>query len=1346
MRTHFSRTPFTGLSRQLILWFLLISLVPLIVVSWLSYQNAWDQLYQDTEHALSDTAVIQTKRLRDRFGRILIDLSEEAERQSNSSFLAALIEAQQGSGKAVSEFVKSFRWAMLVEEHATDLEGFWRAYGYYDIFLIDIQGNILFTLAQESDLGWNLFEGDLVATRFARAARQSLESGRIVFSDLEHYAPSGNALSGFLVNPLLDEMGEKLGLIGFQISTTSLDAIIGLETRFGETGRRYLVGPDLALRTPGVFGDGFPVLGKSLNTQQARGWHQTHIVENKNVDVKDEQVSIYPGPLGRPVLGMHTSVEFADVKWGYVSEIDVDEALYASRQLLILILMLIGLTSLVVVIIVLPVTRSLVRPIVDLSDALDKLGEGDLYQRLDIQAKHELGQLVQGFNGMIAKLRENAQRVEVEQWLQDGSSGLKEQIQGDPSLEDLSRQTISFLCEYLNVAIGAFYVVQKDRIRLIGSYAVQAGKGLHNEFRPGEGLVGQAALDQQIQVLTDIPDDYLAIGSGLGETVPKTIVVVPLIWNNRVVALLEFGAITPFSAQLEQLIEQVGPAIAIAVQTALSRERTQWLLSQTQIQTEELQAREEDLRNTNIQLEQQARDLKHSEEALYASQAELEEHNEKLQMQQQELRVANEELARRAEEMAISNKYKSEFLANMSHELRTPLNSLLILSKLLSDNKEGNFSAKQLEYSRTIHDAGSDLLNLINDILDLSKIEAGKMQVEVELIRVAEFAAELERRFRHMAENKGLFFEVDASQAPEQLRTDAQKLGQIIKNLLSNAFKFTREGQVTVRIGQVPAGIRLQTPDLNRDDALAISVTDSGIGIPVDKLKTVFEVFQQVDGSISRKFGGTGLGLSISRELANLLGGEIQAQSEAGKGSTFTLTIPRQWRESAMPTMETSVLRPIDGRQVAPPAPNTPMEPVEDAIEEKAAPTVAPTVKTHDDRHQLTPGERSILVIEDDPRFATILVDVARERGFKALVAEDGETGLHFADYYLPSGIVLDIGLPGLDGWQVMDRLKENLKTRHIPVHFISASDATLDAMKHGAVGFLTKPVSMQAMDQAFGRIEHVIDRPVKRLLLVEDDPAQIESLGELIGNSDVETVTAQTGSEALARLAEAEFDCIVLDLGLPDTSGLELLEKLHSQEQTRQTPVIVYTGRELDPEERAALDRHARCIIIKDAHSPEQLLDDTALFLHRVESRLPENRRRMIRMLHDTESLFVGRKVLLVDDDMRNVFAISAILQEKSMEVLVAKNGIEALEKLESDSDTAIVLMDIMMPEMDGYEATRKIREQERYAGLPVIALTAKAMKGDRAKCIEAGASDYLAKPVDTEKLLSMMRVWLYR
>lgn len=1337
---------FSGLSGKLLLWFLIISLTPLCITNWLSYQKAKDQLFHDTAVSLRDASILQTQVIRHNFSELQLDLEAEADRESTSQLMGRLIKAHQDSNKSVAEFVNSFGWAMLVEKYADDLKVFQYNYEYSDVLLIDTLGNILYNNARQGTLGKNLFKGELADTRLAATAKLALDSGRISFSDLEFYGPS-KQLAGFMITPLLGEHGDKIGVIALQLSGSQLLGLVGQGTNFGKTGKRYLVGPDKTLRTPAALGDMFPVLERKIETKIVNKWRHDHVDHRARSLNEHErtQMLIYDCPDGHRVMGMRTDIEIAGVRWAYIAEIDEKEVFAASHNLAQLTVLMLVIVALIVVAVAIPLTRGIVKPILAISAGLVKVGEGNFSQQLKATGTYELGDLARGFNLMIQKLRQADENESTENWLRKGAKKLSDEMQGDQDLAELSRAIIGFLCKYLDAPIGAFYVAKDKTIELIGAYGFKPGKGFRNHFAFGEGIVGQAALGNQELTLNNIPEGYMSIASGLGETPPASIFIFPVKWNNQVVALLEFGTIEKFDDLHSKLLEMVSTSISTAVQTAISRDETKVLLTKTQDQAEELRVREEELRASNTTLENQTLVLK-------KSQAKLEERNEQLQSQQEELRVVNEELEERAQDLRdsrialenknlslegakqelerktqaleVSTKYKSEFLANISHELRTPLNSLLILAGMLAKNKEGNLTEEQVSYAKTVFDSGSDLLSLLNEILDLAKIESGKVDVASEPLYRDDFVLELQRKFSPMASNKGIEFIIEAGEAPVEWTCDGQKLGQILKNFLSNAFKFTNRGRVTLEIGPVPDNLKLQATGTCREQALAFTVTDTGIGIPEDKQQVIFEAFQQADGTTSRLYGGTGLGLSISRELTKLLGGEIHLQSEVNVGSSFILVIPLD----AAPTIVAST-------EFSQPSVRPPVTKMNDVVAE-----------VEDDRHELKAGERSVLIIEDDPRFVSIVADVARSQGFKVLIAENGRTGLQLAEYYVPSGIVLDIGLPDIDGWHIMERLKDSGKTRHIPVHFISAHDKSLDAMRNGAIGFLTKPASIDEVSEALNSINSIVERPVKKLLVIEDNQIQQESLRELIGNGDVETVTVETGRSALEALTEEEFDCIVLDLNLPDMNGLEILENMRACESLRKIPVVVYTGCDLEPKERATLDSLAQSIIVKDARSPERLLDDTALFLHRLEANLPEKQQRMIRMLHNSEKLFADRKVLLVDDDMRNIFSLSAVLQQKKMQVLTANNGAEALERLSENPDVSIVLMDIMMPVMDGYQAIRKIREQEQFVNLPIIALTAKAMKGDRALCIEFGASDYMTKPLYSEKLLSMMRVWLYR
>ncbi len=977
------------------------------------------------------------------------------------------------------------------------------------------------------------------------------------------------------------------------------------------------------------------------------------------------------------------------------------------------------------------------------------LGEFD--QKIEIRSHKD--QLGIALNRMTEKLKESSENNKIENYLRAGHVGINKRLRGEQSLFEITEKTIRFLSEYLDAQVGAFYLSTDDEIlELSATYAYQRRKSISDRFKIGEGLVGQAAREKKPILISEIPEDYIHISSGLGKTVPNAILVYPVTYESELLGVIELASLTIFSNLDLKLFDEISRSIAIAILSAGSRDQMAQLLEHTQKQAEELQSQQEELREANEILESQKKSLMKSETLLQDQQEELRQTNEELEEQTQlleeqktaiqnkniELEKTRQVIEGKADDLELASKYKSEFLANMSHELRTPLNSILLLSKLLTDNKEDTLTEKQQEYSQTIHISGVELLDLINEILDLSKVESGKMEINLEQIALDELAQRLKRSFTPQAQDKGLEFNVEISkELPKRIKTDGQRLEQIIKNLVSNSLKFTASGGITIDIGRPDAETNLSETDLEQGKMVAFSVSDTGAGIALEKQKLIFEAFQQEDGTTSRKYGGSGLGLSISRELSKLLGGFMHLQSELGKGSTFTVYLPETLEKEYKPVKnepshlpETSLESTLVPKGVA--------EQSNSAIED--LPEFIP-----DDRKNLDTGDKTILIIEDDPRFAKTLSDLVREREYKVLVAGDGETGLHFADYYKPNAIILDIGLPGMDGWSVMDRLKEQPETRHIPVHFISAHDESVEAKKMGAIGFITKPVTIPLLDQAFEKIEYLISNEIRKLLIVEDDDVQRKAMVELIGNGDVHTTEAASGEEAFAILKDHDFDCIILDLGLPDMTGVEFLTRMKEEDTITEIPIIVYTGKDLTHEEEATISEYAEKVIIKGVKSAEKLMDETALFLHRVEADLPEEKRKMIRVLHDRESVFKNKKILIVDDDMRNVYALSNVLEEKGMDVVTANNGQKGIDMLEKHPDIDLVLMDIMMPEMSGYEAMENIRKNKRFKDLPIIALTAKAMKGDRKKCVEAGASDYLAKPVNTDKLLSMMRVWLY-
>jgi signal transduction histidine kinase/CheY-like chemotaxis protein/CHASE3 domain sensor protein len=928
---------------------------------------------------------------------------------------------------------------------------------------------------------------------------------------------------------------------------------------------------------------------------------------------------------------------------------------------------------------------------------------------------------------------------ETEAWLRSGQAGLSERMQGEQRLEVLGDLVLQYLARYLNAQVGAVYISEVDGgFRRFAGYAVPPGSSEH-VLRPGDGLLGQAAKENRPLHVTQVPDGYLPIASALGRGTPAEILVAPASADGVVQAVLELGFLGPVGAADRELLARASESLGVAVRSSKDRSRLEALLEETQQQAEELQTQQEELRVNNEELEEQSRALKTSQAQLETQQSELEQTNSHLEEQAQLLEQQKDGLAaseavltQKAAELERANQYKSEFLANMSHELRTPLNSSLILSKLLADNKSGNLTDEQVTFAQTISSAGNDLLALINDILDLSKIEAGKVEIAPEPVLIARTVEALARSFETVAREKGIAFSaVVEPGTPERMTTDAQRLGQILKNLISNALKFTERGEVSLRVFP------------NADGTLSFAVRDTGIGIPAPQLDIIFEAFRQADGSTHRKYGGTGLGLSISRDLARLLGGDIDVQSAQDEGSTFTLTLPlvnaARAAAAASGVGGTGTARlaqaPIPSRTGASRAPS--------------APAPLPPIAMEDDRDRLAPDSRRILVVEDDPRFAAILRDLAHERGFQVVVTHSANDGLAAAAMYRPHAILLDINLPDHSGLGVLDQLKRNPLTRHIPVHVASVADYTQVALERGAVGYAVKPVKREQLVDAFRQLEAKLSQGLRRVLVVEDDDRQRESLRQLLTNGDVRITGVETAGEALHHLRTTTFDCMVMDLNLPDLSGYELLETMAGQEDMAFPPVIVYTGRSLSRDEEQRLRRFSKSIIIKDARSPERLLDEVTLFLHQVESTLPEERRRMLQVARDRDTTLEGRRILVVEDDARNIFALSRVLEPKGAAIEIARNGREAIDVLTRSSAPGgkpidLVLMDIMMPEMDGFTAMREIRTHAAWKKLPIIALTAKAMRDDQDKCLAAGANDYIAKPLDVEKLLSLVRVWM--
>jgi len=942
-------------------------------------------------------------------------------------------------------------------------------------------------------------------------------------------------------------------------------------------------------------------------------------------------------------------------------------------------------------------------------------------------------------------------------WILTGTGSLNSKIQGEKEVDELGKEIINQLTEYLHSQIGAIYLLENDELSLIASYAFPFDREHLRKIKLGEGLVGQAALERKHILFKNVPFEYINITSGLGNAPPKNIIVYPFIYDGQLKGVIEIGSILPFSELDIQFLGMAAEIIAIAFNSSQSRTKLKEFLEETQRQAEELEAQQEELRQINEELEEKTKMLEKSEAHLKTQQEELQQTNEELEEkanlleeQKEKLEITKMEVEAKARELEITSRYKSEFLANMSHELRTPLNSIMILSQLLLDNKNNVLTAKEIGFSRSIHSSGNDLLNLINEILDLSKVESGKIDLEISSVNLDEVKSNLTSMFTEIANSKDIEFELNfgSSSLKSAFFSDKQRIEQILRNLLSNAFKFTeKKGKITVDISEEEPGANLKNTKLFRQNKIVtFTVTDTGIGIPRSKHNIVFEAFQQADGSTKRKYGGTGLGLSISRELAAALGGELQLFSEEGKGSTFTLYLPLKFEAK-------SAISGKENRNL--PAATDKITSSQSAVQDESQNVSHNYPKeifqkeeiVFDDRNSIgDENEKLILIIEDDEKFAKILLDFVREKNYKGIVAGKGNIGLSMAGFYKPDAIMLDLKLPGMDGSEVLKHLKSDPDLRHIPVQIISGYDKRREGLSLGAIDYIQKPVSANDLNNAFGRIEEILTKKIKKLLVVEDNEIQSSAVRELIGNSDVKSYPAYSGEEAFEMMKAEKFDCIIIDLKLPDMSGFDLMEKIKSDPALSKIPIIVYTGKELSKEENAQLNKLANTVVLKTADSNERLLDETTLFLHRVESKLPKEKQKIIRKLHKSEEILRDKKILVVDDDPRNIFSLTNALQEEGITCITAENGKDALDVIAREPGIDIILMDVMMPEMDGYEATREIRKNHKYDNIPIIALTAKAMKGDKEKCLEAGMSDYISKPINIEQLLSLMRVWLYK
>lgn len=1441
---------YIGVGKSLLIWFLAISFVPLISVSYINFLKAYQGLTIVADKSLKSTSQLRLRYLNTYFEEATDFLEITSTSQLQINYFNELSEAYKNSGQNISTFTKSTEWQDICDKEKTDIDNTLKKKDFYNLLFILPNGEVLFSVRNEIILGNNLFNGDLRTTQLSKTLVKVKEANKPQFSDLEIFQPSMGIISGFFINPVIGDNEKPIGYLALQITESEINKMLQQDAGYGETGQAYIVGKDLYLRSTRKYGNEDEVLNTKVENKKTKLWKDFLIHRNDNNyliehELNDETGTNYDTDgKGTFVLGIYRNIDYLEkygINWALVEEIEHDEAFAYARELSDIVKVSFIITILIVILISILVTRWFVNPIKqlsswgkqvaigelnlktikapeneigDMSSTFNKLvtslqsyanvaktmAKGDFSEKVEIRSNDDvlgtsINRMVESFKSVvnqannIAKgdystdikprsdndslgkalfkmtntLRENSIEIKRQDWLKTGYNRLADSMKGALEIEDLSNRIIEFYCDYLNARIGLVYITEKDKLKLKAHYGVTGdNKSVKRTIKSGEGIIGQVYKDRKPLIINEFEDNDLPpIDYGSQVKVAKTYVNYPLIHDNNMIGVISFGIDSNLNGLYKEFIENSLSDIAITIVTLQSHIKVRELLDRTRDQANELEVQQEELRQTNEELQEQTNALKISEENLQAQKEELKVTNEELEerskaleiqrdaikRKNKELELARLEIEKKAKDIAQASQYKSEFLANMSHELRTPLNSIIVLSQLLAENKRLHLDDKEKQYASTINSSGNDLLDLINDILDLSKVESGKIDLNIEKLYFSDLEEFIAISFKPILDKKGLKLDLKSNtKGKEFLLTDIQRVQQIVKNLFSNAIKFTENGSIGLEINY-PASYNKNDEKYN--NAVSISVRDSGIGIPQEKQEVIFEAFKQADGTTSRRYGGTGLGLSISKNFAELLGGKMTLESEEGKGSVFSLILPLSYQQQTEDDDK-----------------NTEVESKDDLIVEKEEEIISTDEKSpkpiknqlkrnlqkmevsiiRDDKEIISQDDKVVLIIEDDYNFASVLLSLGHEHNFKGLIALDGETGIYYADYYSPKAIILDVGLPGIDGYQVMEKLKLNPKTRHIPVHFISAADRNIDALKMGAIGYLTKPANKKEIEEVFGKIEGLISKPVKKLLIVEDEEIMRKSIVGLMKDEKIKITETDQGNKAMELLKKESFDCMILDLGLEDISGFELLEKMSKENIANDLPIVIYTGKELSKKENDILQKYSQSIILKGAHSFERLLAETTLFLHQVESNLPGKKRKMLESVHGKENILQGKTILIVDDDMRNVFAVSSLLESNDANVVVGKNGREGIEQLEANPNINLVLMDIMMPEMDGYEAMRRIRKKVKWKNLPIIALTAKAMKEDRQKCLDAGANEYLSKPVEKDKLISLLRVWLYQ
>lgn len=1367
------------LSGKIVLIFSFIVFLVVLIISTISIFSSSSALEKKAFLQLETVNQIKRNQIQDFFNDKIHQIENEVQRKEIITALKLLnkyhteknISATKRFDTGDSESETTQNYSEVYQSINKYLASFGEIYEYHDVFLLcQEHGHIMYSNKKEKDFGSNLSFGRYKNTHLAETWRKTKDSYTPIFTDMKGYSPSNNMPSMFLGCSVIEDE-EYLGVLVLQISSKQINEIMQERSGLGYSGESYLIGQDLLMRSDSRFVNNSTILKRKVDTIASQCVNNNTNGKGIIKDYRDIKVlSVYSH------CGLN-ELQYVDFEWAIISEIDeleIDKPVVELRNRILFaaVVSLIGAVFFAMIF-----GSTLSKPIHVLINTADKIAKGKINTKIDIETSDEIGKLGESINMMTDQLVKYLKKNDNQLWISKGVTSIGKIIRGKSDLNSIANLLCQFFAEQLNAQIISFYIIDVNCLKLTGSYAFNKRKNISDKFEIGEGLIGQAALEKQIISIQNIPDDYIRINSSIGDSKPKNIVVVPYLHKDRVQGVMEIGSFEEISDLKLEFLEKTVELIGISINSIKDESLTKNLLEETQKQSKKLQVHQEELKAANENLEEQTQMLQQSEEELKQQSEELRVANDTLDEKQKllvknydDLEWSKWELEAKSEELKQSSKYKSEFMANMSHEFRTPLNSLLLLSKDLAKNKRGNLDESEVEDARVIYEGGKDLLNLINDIMDLSKVEAGKLDITIEEVKLESICSNMHRIFDPIAKVRNNIFETSMdADVPQIIQTDSHRMEQILKNLLSNALKFTKNGSVSLEIKLSASNnkIEFRNKNLTKDSVISISVIDTGIGIAENMHKTIFDAFKQEDGTTSRKFGGTGLGLAISKELSELLGGEIHLSSSQGKGSQFTLYLPITNKGSffsdhseidMFSTLDEIDLKYTEKRKNSAVEINFSNDSEDNSINLETSnddeiDTINRVTKNDDsssidDRNDIQEGDKKILIIDDDYNYSKTLLSHCKKNNYKCLIAEDGRSGILLARNFKPDGILLDLGLPDIKGTEVLKQLKYSLSTRHIPVQIISGNDADKNELRlQGALGFLMKPVSEEQLNSVLLDIGNIRHKKISKILIVEDDEVSRKCISKIIENSGLSSKSVDSGNEGYKEIMSFEYDCVILDLDLPDISGFELLKRINSDSIREKLPsIIIYTGKEISDEEHRELNKYSTAIIIKGSGSSERLLDDVSLFLHTIDTKLEDDSRKIIRMLHDEDKMLKGRKILLVDDDMRNSYALSKQLITIGLDVEMAANGKLAMDLIKKDMSFEMILMDIMMPIMDGYIATKLIRKIPEYKNIPILALTAKAMPEDKHKCIEAGASEYLEKPIDFEKLLSVIRVWLFK